>query len=368
MSAKDLPMWAQYAGYLGVRSLLSLPLVAGASPSLHAARVVARAMARSPMNRKRLARAHRHLEVAFPEWDEERRRRIASAGYEHMAMLAVEVLFAARLLTTEGWVRHVELGNLRRAMRVLTSDRPVILITGHNGNWEVLGYALALLGYPISAVYRPLDLAPLDAWVRRTRARRGIQLIDKFGAAEVVPRLLTQREPVGFVADQNGGDRGTFVPFFGRLASAYKSIGLLAVQHRALIVCGQARRMGWDNDPDMAAKIHAEHDGFLFRVEVEDMFGPDEYMHQPDPAFYLTARYRRAIENMIRRAPTDYLWMHRSWRSRPRHERLDKPFPDALKEKLASLPWLDDAGVNALIDRSDRDRATLRELGVDKLP
>jgi KDO2-lipid IV(A) lauroyltransferase len=97
-------------------------------------------------------------------------------------------------------------------------------------------------------------------------------------------------------------------------------------------------------------------------VEVTDTFGPEDWNSQPDPLYYITARYRRAMEMMVRRAPNQYFWMHRIWRSRPAHERLGKPFPNALREKMSQLPWMTDADVAAVVDRSERDARDLDRL------
>jgi len=378
MGMNKLPMWVQWPAYLGLRGAMAVPLTIGPEGSLGAARAIGRRYGTSGINRSRLARAEEHLATAFPSWDADRRRACAIASFEHLAMLAVELAFSERLITEGGWARHVEVAEVTEPLRALArADRPMILIAGHNGNWEVLGYAMAMLGFRITATYRPIDLRPLDAWVRRTRARRGLGLVSKFGALKVLPGLLDRHEPIAFTADQNGGDRGIFVPFFGRLASSYKSIALLAVQSGAVIVCGQARRLSPGEHRAGAAPQEDTRDagararscrGFRFRIEIEDMFGPEQYMRHPDPMFYLSARYRRAIERMIERTPTDYLWMHRSWRSRPRHERLNRAFPSSLREKLASLPWIDDAQLERLVDRSERDRHTLHEMGVTRLP
>src|SRR5262249_46660752 len=161
--------------------------------------------------------------------------------------------------------------------------------------------------------------APLDRWVREGRQRQGMTMVSKFGAVHDLPRCLKAGIPVGLVADQNGGDRGTFVPYFGRLTSTYKSIGLMALQHDATMVGGFARRLA-------PGERKSDPDGLGYAMEVVDTFGPEDYRTQPDPLFYLTARYRRAMEMMIRRAPDQYLWMHRIWRSRPPHERNGRPF------------------------------------------
>src|SRR5690606_3396992 len=109
----------------------------------------------------------------------------------------------------------------------------------------------------------------------------------------------------GFVADQNAGDRGLHVPYFGRLASSYKSIALLAVQHNATVIVGQARRI--------AAGAGAPR-GVRYRIELQDVFGPRDWAGFDDPMFYVTARYRRGLEQLVRAAPEQYLWMHRIWK------------------------------------------------------
>src|SRR5690606_20021345 len=103
--------------------------------------------------------------------------------------------------------------------------------------------------------------------------------------------------------------RGMFVPFFGRLASTYKSIGLLAMRERVPIMCGYAHRTGQN---------------FGFELGLDDIIEPHEWEGRRDPLYYITARYMRSIENMIRRQPAQYLWMHRRWKSRPRFERQGK--------------------------------------------
>lgn len=367
---RKLPPWLHGTAFGVVRSALAVPLVVGFDQAIDGAVPLARAYAK--LNKKRTRRAVEHLRVAFPEWDDVERERVAIAGYEHLFRLAVEFAYAPRLLTTDNWTRHVEVGPVAGAVQQIMNERPCVMITGHCGNWEVLGYTLGLLGFGMHALYRPLDLKPLDDWVRQTRQSRGLTLIDKFGAADVLPKILApggekQGSPIGFVADQNAGDRGLCVPFFGRLASTYKTIGLLAIQHNATIICGMARRVpAHEPAPPVTDQSvinppapPADSPNFRYRLESSDVIHPEDWKDQPDPIFYITARYRRAIEKMVRSAPEQYLWMHRIWKSRPRHERLNRPFPDALKEKLRALPWMTDQELARIMDHSERDRQAL---------
>ncbi len=343
-----------------IRGALTIPHVVGFEGATSIARGLGSLY--PSLQPRRFQRAVDHLRIAFPDWTDDRRRATAVATYQHLFRLGIEILFAPRLITKEGFTRHIDMGELAPAVRDVFSGQPCIMITGHCGNWELIGYAISMLGFPLHAVYRPLDLRPLDAWLHETRARRGLTLVSKFGAVRALPPVLERGELVGLVADQSGGPRGVFTPFFGRLTSTYKSIGLLAMQTNARLICGTARRL-----PDAApirgpsgrASPIERSGGMGYVIELVDSFGPEDWSTHPDPLFYITARYRRAIELMVRRAPDQYLWMHRLWRARPAHERMNKPFPPQLREKLAALPWMTAAELDQLVARSELDGAAI---------
>ena len=103
------------------------------------------------------------------------------------------------------------------------------------------------------------------------------------------------------------------------------------------------------------------------RFDIHDVIRPEDWKDQPDPLFYITARYRRSIEMMVRTAPEQYFWMHRVWKSRPKHERLRRDFPESLRRKLLDLPWMDEAEVERIEAQSMRDIEELDRLGGNRL-
>jgi Kdo2-lipid IVA lauroyltransferase/acyltransferase len=278
-------------------------------------------------------RAIENIARSLPHLPAHEVARIAQASMRHFMQLGVEVMFTTRLVRRDTWADRIRFRGLEKALDWVLSDRPTILVTGHYGNWEVLGYFLATLGIDLAAVARPIDNPLINDWLLGVRENEGLRIITKWGATEPMVELLQRGGTLGFIGDQNAGDKGLFVPFFGRLASAYKSIGLLAIHHNAAVVCGYARRWG---------------DDFGFDVGCTDLILPQDWKDQPDPLYYLTARYTRAIEQMVREAPEQYLWLHRRWKSRPRHERQGRPMPESLERQLRNLPWLDDAALSQL--------------------
>jgi len=257
-------------------------------------------------DRKHRQRALGNLRRSFPDMPQAQLERIARRSMQEIPMLAVEVLFTTRLMRIETWTRYIELHNFRPMLaELLRRDRGLIILTAHYGNFEIGGYVLALLGFATSSVARPLDNKYVSDWLFGVRQRLGQKVITKKGATTEIVEALQNHAAVGFVADQNAGSKGIFVDFFGRKASTYKSIGLVAMEYQVPIVVGYARRL---------------NDRFHFRMGVQDLIYPEDWADKDDPLRYITQRYTTAIEAFIRQDPSQYWWVHRRWKSRPKGE------------------------------------------------
>ena len=181
-----------------------------------------------------------------------------------------------------------------------------IAITGTNGKsttTALTGHVLSCFKFPMAAVMRPLDNAYLNRFLVSTRKRNGLALFDKKGLMANAESFIENGGLLGFIGDQDAGRKGLFVEFFGRPASTYKSIGLLAMRLKRPIVVGYARRRG-----------HRAQ----YEVGVQQIIRPEEWETKNDPLRWVTQEYTSAIEAMVRRNPEQYLWIHRRWKSRPK--------------------------------------------------
>lgn len=257
-------------------------------------------------DRKHRKRAIANLRRSFPELSDRDVDRMARRSMQTLLMFFVEVLFTTRLIRIDTWRRHVRLENFHTALDLLLrNDRGLILLTAHYGNFEISNYILGTLGFDTVAVGRPLDNPYVNDWIMGVRQRQGSRIISKKGATDEVTASLENKGVVGFVADQNAGPKGIFVDFFGRKASTYKSIGLLAMEYNVPVAVGYARRI---------------EDRFEFTVGVQDIIHPEDWQNEPDPLRYITQRYTKAIEDVIRADPGQYWWVHRRWKTRPKGE------------------------------------------------
>jgi KDO2-lipid IV(A) lauroyltransferase len=292
---------SQYVGLRVVNMLLhSFPVDA----NLRTAKLLGDFM--YTFDRKHRDRAMGNLRRSFPDMPDRQRELLARRSMQQLFMLFIEVLFTTRLVHIDTWAEYCELENFREVLQLLLKrDQGLIMLTGHFGNWEILGYVLATLGFNTTSIARPLDNPYVNEWMLGVRERKGQKIIAKKGATEEVTEVLERGGAVGFIADQNAGSKGIFVDFFGRKASTYKSIGLLAMHYEVPIVFGYARRVD---------------DSFKFRVGAQVIIYPKDWKDEADPLRYITQRYTKAIEDFVQKDPGQYLWIHRRWKTRPKGE------------------------------------------------
>lgn len=290
--------------YLALRVVSMLLHCWPVDANLRTARLLGDLMYR--FDRKHRNRALTNLRRSFPDLPQKQIELLARRSMQTLFMFFVEILFTTRLIHIDTWRRYVVLDNFRGVLDLLVRRQsPVLLLTGHYGNFEISNYVLGTLGFETTAIGRPLDNPYVNDWVMGVRQRQGSKIINKKGATDEVTSVLEQNGVVGFVADQNAGSKGLFVDFFGRKASTYKSIALLAMEYHAPIAVGYARRL---------------NDRFRFHVAAHDIIYPADWQDQDDPLRYITQRYTKALEDIIRQDPGQYWWVHRRWKTRPKGE------------------------------------------------
>jgi KDO2-lipid IV(A) lauroyltransferase len=250
-------------------------------------------------------RALDNLRASFPEKNEQWLCETGKRSFEYLVMMTVDVIFTTKLVRKDNWRDYSRYKNAERAKWMMKEEKGLLMVTGHYGNFEIIGYLLGLFGFNVYSIARPLDNKFISKYVYGVREKAGQKIIDKKGAAELMDKLTTQGATLCFIADQDAGRKGIFVDFFGRLASTYKSIGLLAITHNLPIAVGFARRIG---------------NRFFFEISVNRIIFPREWADKPDPLKWVTQEYTKAIEDFVREDPAQYWWLHRRWKHRPKNE------------------------------------------------
>jgi KDO2-lipid IV(A) lauroyltransferase len=313
--AKKRSPTLDFAVYLAIRTVVCVVLAVPPSISFWLSDRIAWLLYRFVPSRRRVALENLH--ASFPELagNPESADQLVRDMYRHFVRSMFEGVMLPRKLSLSKWRSFVDLYTAKGLPGALFSSRSALLVTGHFGNWEIAGYLLGRLGFKTYAIARVLDNPYLERLVLRLRQATGQTIIAKHDDFDRLTSVLTNGGKVSTLADQDAGQRGVFVNFFGRPASTHKAIALMGIQFDALIVVTGVPRVDRSKHP--AAPSLPGMEASYFAVEVEDIIDPRDYAASPDAIKEITQRYSSALERLIRRHPEQYFWLHRRWKHQP---------------------------------------------------
>lgn len=293
---------ADYLVYVAIRLLIALVQIVRIETAYRWADSLARLLFRVDARHRKVALEN--LEHAYGDSLTSRQREaMVLETYRHFCRVLMEIIHIPRMLSYENYPRFIKLKNHEAVIDHLLRGRPTMLLAGHHGNWEMAGYFVGALGFPVFSIARALDNPHADAYLRRFRERTGQKTIPKKGGYDQMLEVLTRGQTLGIVADQDAGQNGQFVEFFGRPASTHKAIALLAIEYSAAMFIAYARRIG---------------PGFRYEVGISGAIRPEDWAGQRHEVQYITQRFTNLLETAVRESPEQYFWLHRRWKHQPR--------------------------------------------------
>jgi len=239
-----------------------------------------------------------NLRKAFPDWSDARVTATAKEAYREIGTTFLELF--RHLAPGEAATRvHGLDAAVLEAVRA--EGRGAVLVTGHIGNWELVGAALGGRGWPVNVVVATQRNARVDALVTRMRQAAGLRVLRTDQGLRPMLRVLRANEFLCFLNDQDAGATGCFVPFLGRPASTALGPARFARLAGCPIVCGYSlRRPDGSYDLEISEPIRLRPDLPAKEAERE-----------------VTHRMVELLESRVRRYPAQWFWMHRRWKSRP---------------------------------------------------
>lgn len=224
---------------------------------------------------------------------------IAKKSTTRFGLMFMEVLRMPKL-NEHNIGRYVKLEGTEYLTEALAQGRGAVLATAHSGNWELLGAALAMHGFPLVAVVQKQTNAAMDRFINEYRTMAGMHVTYKTGVLEMV-RLLGEGKIIGLLMDQDQHKSGVFVNFFGRPASTPQGAAVLARMKNAPVVPAFITQ---NADGTHTAMIHPA-------VKVEKTKDKNQDIVRA------TAQLTAIIEEHVRRHPEEWFWLHNRWKTAP---------------------------------------------------
>ena len=181
----------------------------------------------------------------------------------------------------------------------LSKGKGVVILACHMDNWEWLGAALALYGFPLSAVEKPQPNRVYSKFMNELRTGAGQEIFSR-GTSEILgcARAMKKGRMLGLIADQDGGYNGIFVPFFGKMAATPNGPAYFSRKFQAPIV---------------PTFIVRNENYYGHRVIVKDPIYYENTGDQKTDDYNVTLKMTQTIEEIIKEYPDNWLWFQHRW-------------------------------------------------------
>jgi len=255
-----------------------------------------------------------NLQATFPDLSSNERDKIGRDMWEHLFLMICEVAQAPRVIHEATWREYIHIRDKKVMTEYFLDGRPLVMVSGHFGNFEIASYMAGVLGIPTYTMGKPIGNPHIDRFIRHFRSIRGQYLLPYNDSTSIIEKLLSENEVLTLLGDQHAGSRGCWIDFFGRPASCHKALALFTLTQKApMIVNYTARTSG------------AMH----FEIGCVGIAEPDQLTEEQDSVRGLTQWYNQRLESFVRVMPEQYWWLHKRWKEKPAKRTRQKNRPQA---------------------------------------
>ena len=224
------------------------------------------------------------------------RTRILRAAFQSFSLMLLDTFWLGR----DTRQRIESIFAMDGTVRAAISIRPLICITGHFGNWDLFGAALAGAGMPLSSVAMPQQNAAIDQMLNARREATGMHVNPRDGALRKLLRELRENRCVALLMDQNTRpeEGGVFLPFCGLPVPVSQAVEVLQRRTGAALCVAFCL-------PDAQGCYH---------VRGVRVIQPEP---SPNDPLAITRMILAELESAVRQFPEYWLWAYRRWRFVP---------------------------------------------------
>jgi KDO2-lipid IV(A) lauroyltransferase len=234
-----------------------------------------------------------NIAICFSELSKEEQRSLVKKSLIETGKNLTE----SSLIWNQSFAENAEYIRNIHGEKHLDAAKNTILLVPHLGCWEITGRIIAT-NRAITFLFKPLKKQQQNQYLfeRRNQGNLSMASADQSGVIKL-QRALKQGELVGMLPDQDPGEEGGIMaPFFNNPVNTMTLLVRLAKKHNAQVVMCWANRLNKGKGFDLNFEpidLTSDSDNLLDRVTLMN----------------------RAIENLIRRFPDQYMWSYPRFKS-----------------------------------------------------
>ena len=233
-----------------------------------------------------------NLKIFSNKIQEEDKKKIMNDMWKNYGMTFIEYMFLNRFRKNNS---HIKIKNDENLSELIKDKKPVIFISGHFANFELMSMEITKKNIPLATIYRPLNnifLNPLMEFLRKkyvcsNQIKKGIN-----GVRESI-EYLKKGYSIALMIDQRVSE-GENINFFNKPALTTTLPAQLAKKFDISIVPVYIERLNDDN----------------FYIEFLNKINPNNSVNKLD----LTQKLNNVLEKMISKNPSQWIWTHHRWK------------------------------------------------------
>lgn len=228
-------------------------------------------------------------------YSEEQAVGVAKKSWTRFGPMIMEVLrFKIICRDIEKYVTIIGEENIQEAVNY---GKGGVIATAHSGNWEIIGAALTNKGMKIAGVAQHQRNEDVNKFINYCRAFTNMHITDKLDIKEMM-KMLSQKYFIGLIMDQDGGDTGILMPFFGYEASC---------------VQGPAVMSRFKSAPILPVYITEDRPGHHILYVGKPVFTEHTKDKQAD-IYNMMYSLTKRLEKHIKAHPHEWFWLHDRWK------------------------------------------------------
>jgi KDO2-lipid IV(A) lauroyltransferase len=237
-----------------------------------------------------------NLEKFLSSYNEEQKKNIKKKMWSNYGKVFVEYLFLNKFRKNNS---HINLKGKEILISIINKNRPVIFVSGHFANFELMSMELTRETINLATIYRPLNnlfLNPFMEYVRRTYVCRN-QIKKGIAGVKDSINYLKKNYSIALMIDQRVSE-GKRLPFFDQMALTTTLPAQLAIKFNLEIVPIYITRNLDDS----------------FEMEILKPIVLDKNENLITQKINTTIKLNKILEEMISRDPGQWIWTHNRWK------------------------------------------------------
>ena len=232
----------------------------------------------------------KNLDIAFPEKSKKEKIKIAKNTYKNFLGFFEDII---EFKKNPSKYEEIEIIGEEYILDALKSNKPIILVTGHFGNWEITPkFIVRKYKKPMAVIMREIENPKINKFFKKIRSNEDIKLINKKSSAkEIMKSLIKEKRILGVLIDQSTKNKEAPIVNFFKPVRFNPAVSRLTKATKAIVIAGFC---------------YKENGKYKIEIKKPKIF---EGNIQEFTQWQATE-----IENMIKRYPDEYYWFHNRWK------------------------------------------------------